>query len=141
MACEIVFKIRRVSLSNQMFARLIDFAIEVGEKTATESEKSYVRHMKDFHEDCWLGRGIEIEVDFPDPLERKFWCRVFFDTSRAIFDRSIGIHDYCFWQAATIYQAFSTANLFEFAVCDSEPGWSADTVDRREFDKVVNRIE
>lgn len=86
----------------------------------------------------WPGRGIEIEEGFPDPTERKFWRRIFFDTSRAIFDRTIGVHDHSYWQAQAIYHAHGTALLFEYAVRNSEPRWSAVSVDRREFDQTTN---
>ncbi|MCR9197659.1 MAG: hypothetical protein NXI04_03350 [Planctomycetaceae bacterium] len=96
--------------------------------------------MKQLRNECfWPGRGIDIEEDFPELPELKFWCRIFYETSREIFCRTIGNHDYLFWQAQAIHQAYSTGQLFEYAVRDTEPRWSADTIDRREFDKVVNR--
>lgn len=66
---------------------------------------------------------------------------MFYDTSRAIFDRKIGVHDYSFWQAQAIHQAHATGLLFEYSVRESEPRWSAETIDRREFDRIVNGIE
>ena len=139
MACQITFQDRRVQFNNRQFSRLIDLAIEVAERTATSADAPFIERMKRLDAECfWPGRGIEIEEDFPDATERKFWCRVFFDTSRAVFDRTIGMHQHSFWQAQAIYQAYGTGLLFEYAVRDTEPGWSADTIDRREFDEAVN---
>ncbi|WP_339744391.1 hypothetical protein [uncultured Rubinisphaera sp.] len=140
MACEITFKDRFVQLNNMQFNRLIDFAIEIAEVSATTTETEFVERMKNRNEGFfWPGRGIEIEEDFPEIVERKFWSRVFFDLSRAIFDRTTGIHTHSFWQSQSIHQAHGTGLLFEYAVRDAEPRWSADTIDRREFDEVVNR--
>ena len=142
MACQITFNDRGVQLNNRQFANLIDFGIEVAEKSAADSEIVYVDRMKRMRDGCfWPGRGIEIEGDFPDVSERKFWSRMFLDTSRAIFERKVGVHEHTYWQAQAIHQAHSTGLLFEYAVRDSEPRWSANTIDRREFDKVVNGIE
>jgi len=92
-------------------------------------------------DEFWPGRGIEVEEDFPDLSERNFWSGMFFDMSRAIFDRRVGIHKHSFWQAQAIHQSHASGLLFEYSVRHLEPNWSADTVDRREFDKVVNRKE
>ena len=100
MACEITFKDRSVQLNNVQFARLIDFAVEVAGRTEGTIASPYVERMKKLNKECfWPGRGIEIVEDFPDIDERKFWSRVFFDTSRAIFDRTLGLHEHAFWQA------------------------------------------
>ena len=142
MACRIEFKDRFVQLNNMQFARLIYFAIEVGEGAACDGEIAFVERMKQLNSEAfWPGRGIAIEEDFPNVDERKFWSRVFLDASRAIFDRTIGIHEHEFWQAQAIHQAHATGLLFEYSVREVEPRWSADTVDRREFDRVVNGIE
>ena len=139
MACQITFGDRWVQLNNQQFSRLIYFAIETATLTALDEEAPFVDRMKKMCDELfWPGRGIEIEEDFPDIGERKFWCRMFLDTSRAIFDRTIGDHEYSFWQAQAIHQAYSTGLLFEFAIQSGEPRWYANTIDRREFDAIVN---
>jgi len=92
-------------------------------------------------EEFWPGRDVELETDFPDLAERKFWSRVFYDTARAILDRKVGIHDDAFWQAQCIWQAYGMGNLFEEAVRSVEPRWMALSVDRIEFERVVNGRE
>jgi hypothetical protein len=142
MACTISFKEERVHLNNMQFARLVDFGIEVAEGTAGTEERQFVDHMRKMRDESFFpGRGIWIEQDFPSIEEQKFWSRVFFDVSRAIFDHRVGIHDHSYWQAQAIHQAHGTGLIFEQAVRSVEPRWSADTHDRREFDKYVNRIE
>jgi hypothetical protein len=142
MACQITFKEQFVQVNNMQFARLIDFGIELGEQAAEDGERPFVERMKKMRDECFFpGRGIDIDEDFPEISERKFWSRIFFDLSRAIFDRKVGLHDHSFWQAQAIHQAHAAGLIFEYAVRDNEPRWSADTLDRREFDKVVNRIE
>lgn len=140
MACQITFQDRCVQLNNAQFSRLIDWAILIAERTAADSELVFVVRMKQLRDECfWPGRGIDVEEDFPELPELNFWCRVFYETSRAIFDRTVGNHDHSFWQAQAIHQTYSTGQLFEYAVRASEPRWSADTTDRREFDNFVNR--
>lgn len=135
MACEITFGDRSVQLNNMQFAGLIDFAIEVAERTAPREEHYHIEHMKRLRaETFWPGRGIEIEIDFPTVEQRKFWARVFLDTARMIFERLLGTHEYLFWQAQRMHQAYSTGLLFEFAVDSVHNKWRADTIDRREFD-------
>ena len=87
----------------------------------------------------WPGRGIQIEDDFPDIEEQKFWARVFLDTAREIFDRRIGIHEHSFWQAQCIWQAYGAGQLFVDAVRDTDRRWLPDCRDYREFDLVVNK--
>lgn len=139
MACQITFQDRWVQLNNAQFSRLIDWAIVVAEQTATDAEHAFVERMQRLRDECfWPGRGIDVEDDFPEVTELKFWCRVFFDASRAIFDRTLGVHEHSFWQAQAIHQMYASGLLFEYAVRNTEPGWSADTIDRREFHEIVN---
>jgi hypothetical protein len=142
MACQITFKAEIVLVNNMQFARLIDFGIAIGEQTATTDERAFVERMKKMRDECfWPGRGIDIGRDFPTVAEQKFWSRVFFDSSRAIFDRKMGVHEHSYWQAQAIHQAHAAGLIFENAVREVEPRWSADTLDRREFDKFINGIE
>jgi len=135
MACTITFKQGFVQLNNMQFNRLVDFGIQIAERTARPQEAPFVERMKRLkNEEFWPGRGIDILADFPDRAEQKFWSRVFFDTSRAIFDRRVGQHEHSFWQAQAIHQAHATAILFQEVVRESEPQWSADTLDGSEFD-------
>ena len=139
MACQITFRAGFVQFNNMQFARLIDFGIEIAEQVASGDEQPFVERMRKMREECfWPGRGIDIVEDFPQVPERKFWSRIFFDAARAIFDRRIGIHEHSFWQAQAIHQAHATGLLFEHAVREVEPSWSAETLDRRQFDKIVN---
>ncbi len=142
MTCEIIFNDRGIQLNNRQFENLINFTLEVAETSALNSETPYISHMKKMRDECFFpGRGIAIEEDFPDVLERKFWSRMFFNTSRAIFERKVGVHEHTYWQAQAIYQAYSTGLLFELAVREFEPQWSAETIDRQEFEKVVNGVK
>jgi len=142
MACAIRFKEVDVEVNNVQFSRLIDFGIEIADQTAASEERRYVERIKKMRYQCfWPGRGIDISEDFPEIPERKFWSRVFFDVSRAIFDRKVGVHEHSFWQAQAIHQAHAAGLLFERAVRDVEPRWFADTLDGRDFDRIVNGIE
>jgi len=140
MACEITFKGRFVQLNNMQFSGLIDSGLEIAERTAQPAEAPLIARMKRLRDEkFWPGRVFDIPADFPDPAEQKFWSRVFFDTARAIFDRRVGKHEHSFWQAQAIHQACAIALLFEEVVRSSEPQWSADCLDRREFNRVINR--
>jgi|GEM_PF-1362906 len=141
MASQIAYKDQEVPTNNMQFSRLIDFVIQVGRTTAKGSaEERYVDRMSQLHEtEFWPGRGIQIEDDFPDIEEQKFWARVFLDTAREIFDRRIGIHEHSFWQAQCIWQAYGAGQLFVAAVRDTDRRWLPDSRDYHEFDLVVNK--
>src|SRR4051794_40126928 len=98
MACEISYKNLEVPTNNSQFFGLIEFAIEIGGQSArAPRETSFVDRMAHMHEtEFWSGSGIQIEKDFSDIEEQKFWARVFLDTARAIVDRRIGRQDYFF---------------------------------------------
>jgi hypothetical protein len=142
MACQITFREREVRLNNRQFSNLIAFTISVAESSRTDDEAQFVERLKRMSDtEFWPGRGIEIETDFPNVAEQKFWCRMFFDTARAICHGEVGATQHRYWQAQASHQAYSTAMLFEDAVRTVEPDWRAATLDRIEFDRVVNGIE
>jgi len=123
------------------FSRLVDFAIEIAERSASPDERPYLERMKQLSKEFWPGRGIEIVRDFPELAERKFWSRVFFDVSRAIFDRQVGNQEHKFWQAQAIHQAHAAGLVFLESVREGSPEWSPDTLDGREFDSWVKRVD
>ncbi len=137
MACEIKYGTKEVPLNNSQFYnsqfyRLLDLGLEVAKRTATAADQPFVARMQSLDDnEFWPGRGIDIEADFPDLAERKFWCRVFLDTARAICDRSAGHHEHQFWQALSVWQAYRTDDLFHDAVRVAEPRWEPDTLDGR----------
>jgi hypothetical protein len=140
MACAITYKNQSVQLNNMQFARLIDFSIQVAERTTQPEDCVFVERMKRLNsEEFWPGRGFDIAADFPATDEQKFWCRVFFDTARSIVDRRVGNHEHSFWQAQAIHQAYGTALLFQQVVREANPDWRAPSLDYLEFQKVVNR--
>jgi hypothetical protein len=135
MASQITFKENHVQLNNIQFSRVIDFGIEIAEQDADAEELPFVKRMKKLRdEEFWPGRGIDIAKDFPETAEQKFWCRIFLNVSRAIFDRRVGVQDYNFWQAQAIHQTHSTGLLFQQAVREIESTWSAVTIDHQEWD-------
>jgi hypothetical protein len=140
-ACTIVYLEQHIALNNLQFDRLNEMAIEVGRGSGKDSrEAAFVERMVRMRgETFWPGRGIDIAKDFPLVEEQEFWSRVLLDTARAIFDRRVGEHENAFWQAQTIWQAYGTGMLFQDAVRRTEPRWSADSLDRREFDHATAR--
>ena len=142
MACQITFRDREVQVNNRHFSDLMSFVISIAELSRTDDESGFVDRLRTMNEtEFWPGRGIEIEVDFPGVDEQKFWCRMFFNTARAIVHGAVGNRDDSYWQAQATHQAYATALLFEFAVRNIDPDWRAETLDRIEFDRIVNGIE
>jgi hypothetical protein len=90
MAHQIAFGTERVLANNSQFSRLFELAMDVAETSCRDlADRNHLLRMKKlFNEDFWPGRYVEIETDFPDIAERKFWSRVFYDTARAIFDNN-----------------------------------------------------
>lgn len=140
MAHQITFGSERVLANNQQFASLFEFAVRVGEESCrTLLDRSHVTRMRKLmDEEFWPGRDVEIERDFPDTAERKFWSSVFYDTARLVFERKIGNHEHTFWQAQCIWQAYGLGRLFQEAVRSNESGWSAPSRDHIDFERIVN---
>ena len=140
MASQIAYKGNEIPTNNMQFSRLIDFVIEIGRETAKNPEEiGHVERMIQLRDtEFWPGRGIQIEEDFPHLGEQKFWARVFLDAARAIFDRRLGVHEHCFWQAQCIHQSYGSGQLFVQAVRDHERSWMPDSTDYQEFEIVVN---
>jgi len=139
----ISFKDKGQWINNMLFRSLLEFSIETGELQASIEERTYLELMKKRVTDgfFWPGRDVDLEQDFPTIPERKFWSRVFFEIARAIFERKIGVHAQTYWQAQRIYLAYGLGNLFQESVREIEPTWHAETLDNREFDRVVNGRE
>lgn len=125
------------------FSSLIDFVIEIaGNSSPTSEEQVYLDRMIQMQEnEFWPGRGIQIEDDFPDLEEQKYWARIFLDTARAIYDRRVGDHGYSFWQSQRIWQLYGVGQLFIEAVRACDNRWAPHSIDHDEFDRVVNRKE
>ncbi len=103
MACQITFQDREVQLNNRNFSDLIFFVLSVAQSSCEETEIPYVERLQQmFDNEFWPGRGIDIEIDFPNLDEQKFWCRMFFDTARAIVHDARGRYQYKYWQAAPL---------------------------------------
>ena len=118
-------------VSNMMFFRLIELALEVGEKTAeTAAEKLCVSKLREKKnaETFWPGYDFAIETEFPLRDERKFWARVFFDVAHLIFCREIGNHDITFWQYSTIGDAYLFGRMITRSVQEEELGWFPKTM-------------
>lgn len=134
MAGFIYFKENEIVFNNSQFRNTITFASEIARKMSTESETKYVEKMEQNVENYYPGMSFDIETDFPELEEKKFWAKIFYETAREIFERKIGIQDYFFWQTQRIYQIYGTGNIFEEAVKEIEPKWIPDIRDSQEFD-------
>ena len=124
------FKESGFGVSNLLFNRLHGLGLEIAERIATADERQFVEVIKD--RVYWPGRDVDITEDYPTLDEQKFWCRVYFELSRAIFERLVGEHEHQFWQANTIYLSYKLGLLFREAVYDAEKNWYPKTTDGQE---------
>ncbi|HWA26887.1 MAG TPA: hypothetical protein VG734_14605 [Lacunisphaera sp.] len=116
-------------VSNSVFFRLIEFALEVGEKTAgTDAEKSYVAALRERCESFYPGCDLAIESEFPSRDERKFWARVFFDLAYLIFRREVGNQETTIWQYSSLGDAYLLARMITRSVQEEELGWHPQTM-------------
>ena len=138
MAININYKANNLGMSNRAFGILVECGIEVAKQGATPEELQFIATMRNKHAQLPY---LDIAKDMPSVPEQKFWSRVFFDTARAIFERKVGAHEHSYWQAQAIYVAYSAGKFFQSVVQDSERGWDPSTIDTREFDRIVNKIE
>ncbi len=135
MASAISYQDQFFYVSNQRFGLLIEFGLEVGEKSAeTDAEKSYVAALRERNNAFYPGYDLAIEEEFPSRDERKFWSRVFFDLAYLIFRREIGSHDATFWQYSAVGDAYLLARIITRSVQEEELGWHPKTLASIEAD-------
>jgi len=144
MACFISFREESLRLNNRSFNNAITFAIETGRgESLSAAENAMLERVAKAVDDgeYWPGRDIELETDFPELEERKFWARLFFDTARAIFDEQVGSKTNKSWRTRMIYVTYSIAHLFVSAVHEHESGWWPNTKDKREEDAFLASLD
>lgn len=135
MAGFIYFKNHQIIFNNSQFKSTITFVSKVAREMALESEIKFVEKMEFNVENYWPGMCFDIETDFPELDEKKFWAKIFFETAREIFERNIGIQDYFFWQTQRIYQIYGAGKIFEKAVREVESNWMPNIRDYKEFNE------
>lgn len=126
-------------ISNQRFCSLIEFGLEVGQKSAeTDVEESYVTGLRVRSGAFYSGYDLAIEREFPSRDERKFWARVFFDLAHLIFRREIGNQDVAFWQYSAVGDAYLLGRMITRSVQEEELAWHPKTLASVEADVFYN---
>jgi hypothetical protein len=134
-ASAISFQDQFFYVSNQRFQSLIEFGLEVGEKTATtDEERSFVSDLRKRSDAFYPGYDFAIEREFPSRIERKFWARVFFDLAHLIFRREIGNQDATFWQYSAVGDAYLLGRVITRSVQEEEQAWHPKTMASIEAD-------
>jgi hypothetical protein len=135
MASAISLKDQFLYVSNKRLSTLIAFALQVGDETAhSDAERDWVKNLLRFEEGVWPGIEFDLDKQFPDVEEKKFWARVYVDVSHRIFLRQLGNHDVTFWQSSAIGDAYVIARLLTRAVQEAVGVWHPDTENTREGD-------
>jgi hypothetical protein len=135
MASHITYQDQFFCVSNQRFHSLIEFGLEVGQKSAaTDVERSYVSGLRERSGAFYPGYDLAIEQEFPSRDERKFWARVFFDLAHLIFQREIGKQDISFWQYSAVGDAYLLGRMITRSVQEEESGWHPKTLASLEAD-------
>jgi hypothetical protein len=135
MASCISYRDQFFHVSNQRFGSLINFALEIGGRSAvTEAEKSYVSTLREKSDAFYPGYDLAIEQEFPMRDERKFWARVFFDLAHLIFRREIGNQEITFWQASAVGDACLLGRMITRSVQEEEQAWHPQTLASVEAD-------
>lgn len=129
MASAISFQDQFFYVSNQRFYSLIEFGLEVGEKTATtDEERSFVSDLRKRSDAFYPGYDFAIERELPLLSERKFWARVFFDLAHLIFRRDVGNQDVTFWQYSAVGDAYLLGRVLTRSVQEEEQAWHPKTM-------------
>ena len=135
MASAISFQDQFFYVSNQRFRSLIEFGLEVGQRTAEiDTERSYVSALTERSDAFYPGYDFAIQREFPSRDERKFWARVFFDLAHLIFRREIGSHDVTFWQYSAVGDAYLLGRMITRSVQEEEQAWHPKTMASIEAD-------
>ena len=135
MASRISYHDQFFYVSNQRFGSLIEFALEVGQRTAGSAEQSaYVSSLMARKATFYPGYDLAIESEFPSRDERKFWARVFFDLAHLTFNRQIGKQDPTFWQYSAVGDAYLLGRMITRSVQEEEQAWHPKTMAAVEAD-------
>ncbi len=135
MSSAIQYKDQFFYVSNRQFDSLIEFGLEVAQKTAqTDAEKGYVSGLTGRRGFFFPGYDFAIEREFPSREERKFWACVFFDLAHLVFQREIGKHDATFWQCSFVGDAYLLGRMLTRSVQEEELGWHPRTLASIEAD-------
>lgn len=122
-------------VSNQRFHSLIEFGLEVGQRSAeTDVERSHVAGLRERSTAFYPGYDLAIEQEFPTRDDRKFWARVFFDLAHLIFTREIGNQDVAFWQYSAVGDAYLLGRMITRSVQEEEQAWYPKTLASVEAD-------
>lgn len=135
MASAISYRDQFFYVSNQRFDSLIQFGIEVANRTATTySERAVASVLEEKSRHFYPGYDFAIEEEFPSRDERKFWAKVFLDLAHLIFTRAIGNQGVSFWQASACGDAYLFGRLITRSVQEEELGWHPKTIASIEAD-------
>jgi hypothetical protein len=135
MASRISYQDQFFYVSNMRFSSLIDFALEVGQKSAeTDIEKTYISKLKEGSNAFYPGYDFAIEREFPSRDERKFWARIFFNLAHLVFCREIGNQETTFWQFSAIGDAYLFGRMITRSIQEEEQGWHPKTLSSIEAD-------
>lgn len=99
-----------VDVSNRMFWRLHDFAIEIAE-TKADTPPDFLNNFKSIKESHGVTPDVDIDTFFSYE-ELKFWSEIFLELAQLIYDREIGNQENQNWQVSTIWASFATYRLF-----------------------------
>ena len=123
MSSDISYKTEVLWVSNQRFRTLIEFALDVGEKSARSLEEvAFVRLLADDDETALFnGCSFNLDERFQGVAAKKFWAAVFFDVARRIFLRQVGNQDIDSWQPSVICDAHLVGRMLDRAVREQEP--------------------
>jgi hypothetical protein len=91
MASEIHHGNQSHQVSNGRFSSLMEFGLQVADETArSEEERRWIERFRVFKERAFAGIGLDLNDQFPEVNEKRFWARVYFDVARRIFLRQLG---------------------------------------------------
>ena len=134
MASEIYHGNQSHQVSNGRFSSLIEFGIQVADETArSEEERRWIERFRVFKERAFAGIGLDLNEQFPEVNEKRFWARVYFDVARRIFLRQLGNQEITSWQSSAIGDAYVIARMLCRLLREAgEKPWPLDTEDERE---------
>lgn len=131
---------QQVWVSNQRLSSLLAFALQVATaQVHAEQEQLWLDKLRQFDAQRWPGIDFDLDEQFPDVEEKKFWARVYHDVARRIFLRQLGNYEFTFWQSSAIGDAHAIARMLTQSVCQVELGWHAETEDKREADNLQSQ--
>jgi hypothetical protein len=117
-------------VANMRFAAIMDGALEISAELANnELQTASINRLKNWNNEAFPGKDIDLEKQFPTVDEQKFWSQVFESLAWRVFHRKWGNQETQMWQVGFIYCCHQIALMLTGLVWRTDRLWYPEPAD------------